>query len=292
MNAVEQVQYESQVRMRYAIIAFLAALLIVGSQLIQLSGPHTSVDELTLDLITANKRVAVDITGATLAGIAYAALAVTLSWLNQITRARNPGFKPFVRWVAVAGALLFGTMGIADTVVIAIKAHQFVTTGLQTYQQANSLTTGGLIAVLPLLADLGSLLLAGGFIWIALNSLRVGLLTRFMGYLGVFAGALVLFPIGTFVPLIQGGWFVALALLFAGRLPSGTPPAWAAGTAIPWPPMGEPRQPRGAGRERPTRQRGAKPEPAPVAVVEATDDDDAGARTRANTPKRKRKRRH
>jgi hypothetical protein len=34
-------------------------------------------------------------------------------------------------------------------------------------------------------------------------------------------------------------WFLYFALLAAGWLPRGRPPAWAAGEAIPWPTPGE-----------------------------------------------------
>jgi hypothetical protein len=291
MNVTEQVEYETRVRPRFAGIAFAAGIFLVLSTLIQLSGTHTNVDELTLDLITAHKRFPLDLIGACIDAVGLAGVAVTLNFLNGTTQARNPQVRPFIRWLAVVGAGLSGVMAVAYAIVIAIKAHDFVTTGNQTYVQADRLTTGGLIVALPLLAQLGSLLLTGGFIWISLNALRVGLVNRWLGYVGVVAGALVLFPIGTFVPIVQGGWFVAMALLFAGRLPSGTPPAWASGVAMPWDPLGEPRQPRGAAppRERPSRRRGPAPEP--VAVVEAPEED-SGARTRANTPKRKRKRRN
>ena len=83
MNAAEQVQYESQVRMRYAVIAFLAALLIVGSQLIQLSGTHTNVDELTLDLITVHKRFPIDLLGAIVNSLGLFALLALLNWLHR-----------------------------------------------------------------------------------------------------------------------------------------------------------------------------------------------------------------
>jgi len=62
--------------------------------------------------------------------------------------------------------------------------------------------------------------------------MRVGLLTRFMGYLGIFTGVLVLFPIGSPVPVVQGFWLLALAYLFSGRWPNGVPPAWRSGSEM------------------------------------------------------------
>jgi hypothetical protein len=60
--------------------------------------------------------------------------------------------------------------------------------------------------------------------------MRTGLLTRFWGSLGLALGAVFVFF--TLFTLI---WFIYLGLLFAGWVPGGRPPAWAAGEAMPWP---------------------------------------------------------
>jgi hypothetical protein len=89
--------------------------------------------------------------------------------------------------------------------------------------------------VLPLVLELGTLLLAIGCIWTSLSAMRVGLVTRPVGYAGVVAGALFLFPIGALVPVIQGFWLAALAVTIARYWPNGDPPAWESGVAVPWP---------------------------------------------------------
>src|ERR1700690_1331641 len=106
MTVADQVNYESSVRFRYGVIAFCAALLIVGSQLIQLSGVHASVNELTLDLVAANQRATLDMLG--LGGV-----GVLLYWLHRISSARRPELKALVRWVATIGAGLSAVMAIA-----------------------------------------------------------------------------------------------------------------------------------------------------------------------------------
>jgi len=67
-----------------------------------------------------------------------------------------------------------------------------------------------------------------------LHAMRVGLLPRFWGSLGMALGA-VSFIFFQFALL----WFVYLGILLLGRIPGGRPPAWAAGEAIPWPTPGE-----------------------------------------------------
>jgi hypothetical protein len=223
--------------MRYAVIAFCAALLIVGSQLINLSGVHAPVNELTLDLIAASQRSTLDIVGAVVDMLGLVAVGILLYWLHTIARARRPELKPYVRWLVAVGAGLTALMAIIYTVIVANKAHTFVTTGNQSYPQADHLTSSGLVVALPLLLELGDLLLAIGVILTSLSAMRVGLVTKLVGYIGVLAGALFIFPIGVLVPVVQGFWLASLAIILAARWPSGELPAWASGEAVPWTPM-------------------------------------------------------
>jgi hypothetical protein len=81
----------------------------------------------------------------------------------------------------------------------------------------------------------GRLGLAVSLIYTCLWAMRVGLLTRFWGSLGMALGVATLLGLVLFVAL----WFVYIGLLLVGKVPAGRPPAWAAGEAIPWPTPGE-----------------------------------------------------
>ncbi len=285
MNPDEQLLYEARVRNRQAIVSVAAGVLLVGASAVQLGGPHTKVDELTLDLITANQRFPLDLIASVMNGVASLLIAWTLSFLYQCSRARSETVKPYVRIIAIVGGVLAAITGVAYAIVVAIKVHEFVTTGSQTYEQAHRLTNSTGLLGLQLLGQAAALLLAVGFVLVSLNALRQGLLSRFMGYLGLFAGVLVLFQIVQ-IPVVQGYWLAALGYLFSGRWPTGVPPAWRSGRAEPWPSSAEMRQQRaaagGGGRLKP------RPEPAPAGARAPAP---AGG-TRATTPKRKRKRRN
>lgn len=87
----------------------------------------------------------------------------------------------------------------------------------------------------------------------SVQAVRVGLLPRFIGYLGIVIGIMFVLPLDS-SNFIRAAWFGALAFLVSGRLPEQTPPAWAAGTAV----APEPRQPaaprdRGAGKGKKAR---------------------------------------
>ena len=67
-------------------------------------------------------------------------------------------------------------------------------------------------------------------VYTCLQAMRVGLLPRFWGSLGMALGA-VSFIFFQFTLL----WFVYLGLLLLGWVPGGRPPAWTSGEAEPWP---------------------------------------------------------
>jgi hypothetical protein len=292
MSPDEALLYESRVRSRQVTVAVVAGVCLIVASIIQLSGPHTKVDELTLDLLVANQRFPLDLISAVINAIASLCIAWTLVFLFGAVRARNPEkARPYVRYIALAGGGLAAVAGVVYAIVVAIKVHEFATTGSQTYAEANHLTSGAGLLGLQLLGQAAALLVAVAFVLVSMQAMNTGLLSRFMGYLGMFAGALVLFQIIQ-VPVVQTYWLLAVAYLISGRWPTGVPPAWRSGRAEPWPSSAELRA-RRAAQVDDRRQRGGKTaEPAGVNEDREPAATPANARTRAETPKRKRKRRN
>ncbi len=314
MSPDETLAYESRVRNRQAAVAVVAAVCLIAASVLQLSGPHAKVDELTLDLLTAHKRFPLDLIGSIFNAVASLAIAWTLLYLYRGARARNPEkVKPYTRFITIIGGFLAALSGVVYAIVVAIKVNEFATTGSQTYAEANHLTSGAGLLALQVLGQASALIVAVAFVLVCLSAMQQGLLTRFMGYLGMFAGALVLFQI-TQVPVVQCYWLLAVAYLISGRWPTGVPPAWRSGRAEPWPSSAEMRARRvagagaggggagrGGGRGGAVRGGGGgggglfglRPKPAPVPAAEAPEPSaTANGRTRATTPKRKRKRRN
>jgi hypothetical protein len=289
MSPDEAVLYESRVRTRHVAGAVVAAIFLIIAAVVQLSGPHSKVDELTLDLLTANQRFPLDLIASIVNAIASLAIAWTLLFLWRAAKVRNPDrVKNYIRLLTLLGGGVAALAGVVYAVVVAIKVHEFATTGSQTYQEANHLTSGAGLLGLQLLGQAAALLMAVAFVLVSLQAMNQGLLSRFMGYLGMFAGALVLFQI-TQVPIVQAYWLLAVAYLVSGRWPTGVPPAWRSGRSEPWPSSAETRTRRAA--EAGSRGRGAKPSKAPVVASASDAGEAAEGRTRSTTPKRKRKRR-
>src|SRR5207237_5100289 len=139
-------------------------------------------------------------------------------------------------------------IGILGYVVsYGVVAQQFVSHGAQTYPQANHLMSAPTLSIFQIIDYLGELLLAVAFVMVSLNAMRVGLLTRFLGFLGIIGGVLTLFVI-TPVPIVQFYWLAAVAYLLSGRWPSGVPPAWRTGKAEPWPSSAQIRAPQARAR--------------------------------------------
>ena len=284
MTPEDRLAYESRVRTRQVVLAAAAGILVMAAVLIQLGGPHVNVNEQTLGLVTEDKRFGRDLIGAIASGLGSLALAWTLWYLWGSTRAREPNAKPtFTGIIAIVGGVVSGVSVIWYVIAYGIQAHHFVSHGSQTYPEANALLTTPWLVIPQITNDLGLLLVAVALVLVSLNAMRFGLLTRFLGYLGIIAGVLTIIPLVP-IPIVEAYYLLALAYLFSGRWPSGVPPAWTSGRAEPWPKTPRERPARepllGRGRGKPA------PEPAPEAVGAP-----APATTRSTTPKRKRKRR-
>src|SRR5450755_3286256 len=176
MSADDQLLYEARARNRMAAVAGLAGILVLVGSIVQLSGPHTAVDELTLDLITANKRFPLDLIAAVLNAVGSLGVAWTLMFLFRSSSARRPELKSYIKYIAISGGVLAAITGVVYAIVVAVKVHEFVTTGAQTYDEANHLTSSAGLLGLQLVGQLAALLLAVGFVLVSLNAMRVGLL--------------------------------------------------------------------------------------------------------------------
>jgi hypothetical protein len=288
-TVAEQVQYESRLRFRFAVIAFAAAVLLVVSQLLQMSGSKPPVSEETVDLISYNARATVDIIGSAVDMVGLIGMAALLFWLHRSAQARTPQLRSATRWVASGGAVLAGVMALVYAIIVLGKVHQFVTTGDQGYPEAQRMfSSTGALFLGQLLLELGNLLLAVGTVLVALSVMRVGLVPRIVGYAGVVAGALFIFGVPIITPLIQGFFLAGTAVMLARRWPSGDPPAWESGVAVPWPPtQRQQAQQERAGQR--SRQRGGRRRVSDKDVLKAVEKNETPPNPQAGRSKRKRR---
>jgi hypothetical protein len=303
MPVEDRLGYESRVRPRQAAVAAGAAILLIASAVIQLTGPHTNVNELTLGLIFEHRRFTLDVIGAVLEAGGWLALGWTLWFLFGCARAREQKIQPFIGMVALIGAPLASIGVVGYVISYGHVAQQFVTHGAQTYPEANQLLGSTALGVFQIIDYLGELMLAVGFVLVSLHAMRVGLLTRFLGYLGIIGGILTLFVL-TPVPIVQFYWLAALAYMLMGRWPTGVPPAWRTGRVERWPSAQEVRAAQARARAQATGRGALTRDAVPEPVAAGGGDSAAGSNARGSAPapaasagrsrssaKRKRKRR-
>jgi hypothetical protein len=189
------------------------------------------------------------IAGSVLAGIAIAGLTLVLLLLVNATRFRRPetwrGARPLVLFGGVAVALV----SVGHQVVSALLTHHFVVGhDFSGHQVELALTKGPANVVSDYLDLLAGFALAAGMIMTMLGAMRVGLLVRWVGVLGIIVGVLIFLPIGgATLEIVPAFWLVAMGLLCAERWPGGDPPAWTSGEARPWPSRADQRAAQQAG---------------------------------------------
>jgi hypothetical protein len=220
-------------------------------------------------------------------GIGFIAVAFMLVYLGMAVRNRSAGFRRMWIYVALGGGLLGAIATILFTVGTSVEISTFIH-GAHTVDRAADVGDSSVLVTAQLIGipgtqaiGLASLALGLGWVVICLNAMRVGLLTRFMGVLGIICGALIVLPILSPLPIVQTFWLGAMALLLAGRWPNGVPPAWSTGESTPWPSQQEAREAR--------RRRAGRGAPEPE--VEQRPAGPSAGRPHPASKKKKRKRR-
>ncbi len=253
----QQLAFESERRERLSVPAFAGGLLYLLSAIIiasTLKGAPTvgllqglapalsGVAEPTVSPRAAEVRFISHhsfplISGSVLAAIAVAALTLILLLLLDATRFRRPQLWSGARPLVLFGGIAVAVVSIAHQIVSAIESHNFATGhDFTAHAVDQALTKGTANLIVDYLSLLAGLALAGGMIVVAMNAMRVGLITRWMGILGIFTGLLIFLPIGgAELQIVPAFWMVMVGILFMGKWPNAEPPAWLAGEARPWP---------------------------------------------------------
>jgi hypothetical protein len=212
------------------------------------------------------------IAGSTIKSIALVVLTLVLLLLFDAARFRRPETWAYARPLVLVGGIGLAVINIAHQIVGSIRAHDFaVGHDLSSHAVERALTKGALNVGSQYLDLLAALALTAGIVVVSINAIRVGLLTRWMGVIGIFSGILIFLPIGgATLEIVPAFWMLGMGLLYLGRWPNGDPPAWAAGEARPWPSQAERRAERedeptnGEGKGKPALASGANVAPAPA----------------------------
>jgi hypothetical protein len=233
-----QLAWEERFARPAALAAIVAAVLLIAGFLAPqlLIEPADDVATTIVENATAYTAITVG------QGLSVALLSVVFYYLYRATKARRE-----IPRVALALGII-GPIGAA-AVRIAIAplsieaASDYLAAGSVTPEGAAAAIQAGVPQVLLGLVVATVLALGFAFVLISINAMRAGLLSRFMGFLGIALGVLnvlsnVLSNLSVALPapqFLQLFWTAALGILFLDRWPGGRGPAWAQVEAVPWP---------------------------------------------------------
>jgi hypothetical protein len=271
------VAWESRWFLPVGLTAFAAAILIIVSNVVVSS--LTSNGHQSEFLVSAHENGSTVALYAGLQALGFLLLMPPLYFLFRATAARSDRFRRQLVGVVIAAPIFFAIAAILTGIVTSQAADKFVNnevaakmttqeaaaecrkerqdkgakefgeewdeganptaqcekTELEDDRAEQSLSKSGLQGLgfgFGLAARLG---FAVALLYTCLYAMRVGLLSRFWGSLGMALGVASLILAPEFALI----FFIYFGLLCIGKLPSGRPPAWAAGEAVPWPTPGE-----------------------------------------------------
>jgi hypothetical protein len=292
----EQRQWERKWAPFAAASAALAALLPIAATIYasSLLGKLPS-DREDLFLEKIHEKSSGYIASGVLTAIGTFLMAPVLVYLYRATVARRPQIPRIALILAVVAPLVAGGAGVARQVVLAHTADEFVkpqpaltvaqraareerlskitdkdkylkeVEKLEPDGRAKDKLQSGSVATVAYVGLIANLLLGTAFVLIAMHAMRAGLLSKFMGILGVIVGALTAVPLLGGAPVVQLFWLIAMMVLFLNRWPQGRGPAWEAVEEIPWPTAQDRRdaladRDDAPARGRPGRQRAPEPD--------------------------------
>ena len=290
MTSDEQLAWEARAGKPAAIAAFGAGLIAFGAWAMYQSAIADREDGTDGFLKAINEDPSTFVTSGILQAIGFLLLIPPLLFLARAIRARRQEFSQTATVLVILGALGFAISTVVQQLVLKSVADDFFPFQIpddvsnlsgDAYAEAVDPEKAAEEAIRddlpPVVSGLGlgaTFALAFAIVMIAMNAMRTGLLSRFMGILGIAMGVMLILPLGI-QPLLQLFWLSALGLLFLGRWPgAGRGPAWETGEPIPWP--------SAADRLAPPEQ-AAEPEPEPEPAEPET--------PRRASRKRKKKRR-
>jgi hypothetical protein len=208
-------------------------------------------------------------------------LAAVLFYLLRCVRHRRPENVPAaVQPLILLAPVLVTVGGVVSELEVIDIADRFTASGARTEARADDLL--GARSTVPVFIGFGGNIALGFcLVMVNLHCMRVGLMTRFLGIIGIVVGALYVLPIFAGPLILQVFWLGAVIAILIGRWPGGRGEAWTTGEPGLWLSAAEQRRQQ----MREERAAGATPE-----MLEQPEPEDVEARPHPVSKKRRRKR--
>jgi hypothetical protein len=274
-----------------AICAILVAPLYVGSLFAEQT-LAASADGLVTDQFAIIDANATELLGVTVArAIAMLLLVAPLVYLFMAAQARSERVAAPMIGFAFIGPILLAAQTVFAYAAQAQVGSDFVAEvgrGGDIYSLLDDIADGSSASEVARNLFFPALLgLLVAMVYVSLQAMRVGLLTRFSATFGMaLAVGILIIPYPPFTLMLIAFWLLYVGLVFLGKAPRGRPPAWQTGEAMPWPKPGEERAPA-----RPDSPEVVEGEGSELAGAEEAPKSHAARRERAKKRKRKQRRR-
>lgn len=267
MSDQEQLQWEARYGRPVAVCAFAAGLLLLtGTFLLQsmIEDRGERIRALPDFLLSINESSGTMLVSQVLIALSALLLIPVFYYLFQAIIHRVPALPRWFVYLILIGPAFYAISRVIGAIERIDVAEQFAdrSSDVGRYCPAIVGKPGDECAKDLLGEDVNpvglGLSLAGNvataflFVMLPLRARRAGLMSQFMGILGVIAGALMVLQLMPLVPEItQAFWLGAVGSLFLGNWPGGRGPAWETGQPDPWPSAAERRGlvPAGGGGE-------------------------------------------
>jgi hypothetical protein len=240
----QQVARETEWRSRLAVPAFAGGVLYLLSGIITnsvaSSAPTVGVLQGLAPALSGVAKPAVSPRAAEVKYLSHHASSL----IADAARFRRPTSWAAARPLILIGGIGLAVISLAHQVLLAIETHSFATG----HDFSNHAVDNALAKSTPLVVSQYLDLLAGLSVAVAMgvimvNAMRVGLVTRWLGVVGILSAILIFLPLGgATLEVVPSFWLVAMGILYIGKWPNGQPPAWESGEARPWPSRAQVRQ--------------------------------------------------
>ncbi len=242
MTKEQALQWEAKWARPAALAAFFAAVLLIA-QIVLLQTvieDRPDIEAIPDFLLSVDENPAMLIGSRAAQAVAALLVGAVFYYLFRALQTRGAGVPSWFKYLIILGPVLYAIGLVAGALGQVDVASEFAD-GTPIRDQAGDdraeqLLEDNASAGVFAINFAGQVVTAFLFVMLPLRARRVGLMSPFMGILGVVAGALLVLQIVPVVPvIIQAFWLGALGSLIIGNWPGGRGPAWESGEAEPWP---------------------------------------------------------
>lgn len=159
-------------------------------------------------------------------------VAPVLLHIALAARSRSTAVPKVMQVMAIAGPAIVAIVLPLFTITQVAASNDFWDGGVHTLAAAKDALDNTGVHLTTIFYQVAQLFLAVAWVMVGVYGMRVGLLSKLVGFVAIaIAAANVLAP--PLAAVLQVFWIGALAIMLLGRLDQ-RPPAWALGRPVPW----------------------------------------------------------